>query len=89
MLLEEDVQAGIVVDRTGALRGVITMDQISERVRSSTNLEPEPVAALDEADAPAAGAGVSRHMNGKPLIDWGWIGSHGPRSGIGSSSTCC
>ena len=29
MLLDADVQAGLVVDRTGALRGMVTVDSIT------------------------------------------------------------
>ena len=56
MLLEEDVQAGIVVDRRGVLRGVVTMDQIAERVRGSTNIEPDRAAARDDPDTALAGS---------------------------------
>ena len=38
MLLDADVQAGIVVDRHGAVRGLLTVDDIAERMRAG----PEP-----------------------------------------------
>jgi CBS domain-containing protein len=47
MLLDADVQAGIVVDRTGAVRGLVTVDMIAERLRErapepTTDPVPEP-----------------------------------------------
>ena len=35
MLLASDVQAGIVVDDDGAVRGLVTADMITERVRAA------------------------------------------------------
>ena len=35
MLLDADVQAGIVVDRTGAVLGLVTADMIAERMRAT------------------------------------------------------
>ncbi len=35
MLLDADVQAGIVVDRTGAVLGLVTADMIAERMRET------------------------------------------------------
>ena len=35
MLLDADVQAGLVVDRTGALRGSITVDDIAALMREA------------------------------------------------------
>jgi len=46
MLLDADVQAGIVVDRAGAVRGLVTVDMIAERLRERP---PEP------ATKPASG----------------------------------
>ena len=37
MLLATDVQAGIVVDDAGAVRGLVTVDMVSERVRSQSD----------------------------------------------------
>ena len=49
MLLDADVQAGLVVDRTGALRGMVTADTITEFMRdrpgrSAGEGTPEPAA---------------------------------------------
>jgi osmoprotectant transport system ATP-binding protein len=41
MLLASDVQAGIVVDDAGAVRGLVTLDMVSERVRQAA--EPATV----------------------------------------------
>jgi osmoprotectant transport system ATP-binding protein len=47
MLLDADVQAGIVVDRSGAVRGLVTVDMIAERLRERaaevSAAAPEPV----------------------------------------------
>jgi osmoprotectant transport system ATP-binding protein len=63
LLLDADVQAGIVVDRTGRVRGIITVDQVAEFMRQTA----EPVAAAllgdpsledaEGADLPAGAAG--------------------------------
>jgi osmoprotectant transport system ATP-binding protein len=45
MLLASDVQAGIVVDDAGAVRGLITTDMISERIRSSAQTAAIPSTA--------------------------------------------
>ena len=48
-MLDADVQAGIVVDRTGAVDGLITVDQIAELMRETatpiteTGLDPTAV----------------------------------------------
>jgi osmoprotectant transport system ATP-binding protein len=44
MMLDADVQTGIVVDRTGAVQGLLTMDAIAGKMR-----EGEHVAAFDHA----------------------------------------
>jgi osmoprotectant transport system ATP-binding protein len=49
LLLGSDVQAGIVVDRTGAYRGVVTVSGIIEWVRRSADEEPT---AEDRSHAP-------------------------------------
>ena len=46
MLLDADVQAGIVVDRSGAVEGLVTADMIAERMRMAPR------------EASAAGNGV-------------------------------
>jgi osmoprotectant transport system ATP-binding protein len=54
MLLDDDVQAGIVVDRTGALRGIVTVNGIADWMRERG---AEPVERLlDEPDDEAASA---------------------------------
>jgi CBS domain-containing protein len=40
MLLAGDVQAGIVIDSRGAYRGIITADQIAERMRAARRATP-------------------------------------------------
>jgi osmoprotectant transport system ATP-binding protein len=55
MLLDADVQAGIVVDRTGAVRGLVTVDQIAGLMRETA--DPRSVAlAVAAAEAPAEDA---------------------------------
>ena len=39
MLLDADVQAGIVVDRNGRLRGLVTVDEIAAQMRPSAATE--------------------------------------------------
>jgi osmoprotectant transport system ATP-binding protein len=52
LLLDADVQAGIVTDRTGAVRGIVTVDQIAELMRDTA--DPRSVAlAVAAAEAPA------------------------------------
>jgi osmoprotectant transport system ATP-binding protein len=51
LLLDADVQAGIVTDRTGAVRGIVTVDQIAELMRETA--DPRSVAlAVAAAEAP-------------------------------------
>jgi osmoprotectant transport system ATP-binding protein len=54
MLLDDDVQAGIVVDRTGALRGMVTVNGIADWMRERGAETVERV--LDEPDDEAASA---------------------------------
>jgi osmoprotectant transport system ATP-binding protein len=42
MLLATDVQAGIVVDGAGAVRGLVTADMITERMRTPASAGPPP-----------------------------------------------
>ena len=51
MLLDADVQAGLVVDRTGALRGRITVDDITALMREQ---DARPLNATERAAADAA-----------------------------------
>ena len=57
MLLDADVQAGLVVDRTGALRGMITVDDITALMREpdARPLDPTERAAADAAAGEPAG----------------------------------
>jgi osmoprotectant transport system ATP-binding protein len=50
MLLDADVQAGLVVDRNGAFNGVVTAELIAERLRPSARQASSP-------PRPAAGSG--------------------------------
>jgi hypothetical protein len=50
MLLDADVQAGIVVDRTGAVIGLVTADMVAEWMRE-TAVEPD-FAVAPEASGP-------------------------------------
>ena len=48
LLLEADVQAGIVVDRKGRAEGIVTVDAIAERLRSSpTDVATASAASVD------------------------------------------
>ncbi len=62
MLLDADVQAGLVVDRTGTLRGMVTVGDITALMRESSAvpLDATQRAALDEeADGAATPAVIS------------------------------
>ena len=59
MLLDADVQAGLVVDRTGALRGRITVDDITALMR-------EPDARPLDATARAAADAAAGEPRGEP-----------------------
>jgi osmoprotectant transport system ATP-binding protein len=58
MLLDADVQAGLVVDRTGALRGMVTVDAITALMHEprARPLEPGERAAADGAAVEATEA---------------------------------
>ena len=56
MLLDADVQAGLVVDRTGALRGRITVDDITALMREP-DARPLDATARAAADAAAGEPG--------------------------------
>ncbi|MEO5966214.1 MAG: ABC transporter ATP-binding protein [Candidatus Limnocylindrales bacterium] len=57
MLLDADVQAGLVTDRTGALRGMVTVADITALMREpdARPLDPTERAAADAEDDPGAG----------------------------------
>ena len=63
MLLDAEVQAGIVVDRTGRVRGLVTVDQIAEFMRQTaepgaeTMLGDPSLEEAEGADLPADAAG--------------------------------
>ena len=54
MLLDADVQAGLVVDRTGALRGMVTVDDITALMREP---DARPLGAAERAAADEAAEG--------------------------------
>jgi osmoprotectant transport system ATP-binding protein len=65
-LLEADVQAGIVVDRSGAVEGLVTADMISERMR----MEPRPAVTQPVSETPARpGRRTSRTSTEAPSRD--------------------
>jgi predicted transcriptional regulator len=47
MMLDADVQTGIVVDRTGAVQGLLSVDTIADKMR-----EGEHAAAFDQVPPP-------------------------------------
>jgi len=47
MLLDADVQAGIVVDRSGAVLGLVTADMIAERMRETAGEASFPAIAIE------------------------------------------
>ena len=55
MLLDADVQAGLVVDRTGALRGMVTVDSITA-VMHEPGARPRAAAERVAADEDTAQA---------------------------------
>ena len=58
LLLDADVQAGIVVDRRGATLGIITADEIAERMRIGDHVVPsEPFPTEEPVGEPVDGAG--------------------------------
>jgi osmoprotectant transport system ATP-binding protein len=55
MMLDADVQTGIVVDRNGALQGLLTVDTIAEKMREGEHAPAlQPVAETDEPPGPSA-----------------------------------
>jgi osmoprotectant transport system ATP-binding protein len=71
MLLDADVQAGLVVDRTGALRGMVTMDDITAlmRERDARPLDATERAAADAEDAADADEGAGDAEPTSPASD--------------------
>jgi osmoprotectant transport system ATP-binding protein len=65
LLLDSDVQAGIVIDRSGAVLGIVTADMIAERMRGGDHVvtaepfppeEPEPGPDVAEVESSGASA---------------------------------
>jgi osmoprotectant transport system ATP-binding protein len=56
MLLDADVQAGLVVDRTGALLGMVTADSIAEYMRDTrAETDGDPTADSPRPNEPEPG----------------------------------
>ena len=61
LLLDADVQAGIVVDRRGATLGIITADEIAERMRIGDHVVPsEPFPGEEPVGELVDGTGLDR-----------------------------
>ena len=58
LLLEQDVRAGIVVDRAGSLRGVVTMGQITAWSRERAGA-PGPDERVGPHAVPSTGSAVA------------------------------
>ncbi len=89
MLLDADVQAGIVVDRHGAVRGLVTVDTIAERMRSGDHVvHDRAVRRRKTPTSPSPMPSPSREANAERHdIDWAWIASNLDRSWTRRSST--
>ena len=61
MLLDADVQAGLVVDRTGALRGMIRLPEVAAWMRRR-GVEAADAAERDAADGGADAAEVASRV---------------------------
>jgi osmoprotectant transport system ATP-binding protein len=70
MLLDADVQAGLVVDRTGAVRGMVRVDDITRLMREADArpLDAAERAAADAADA-AGDGGTAEATAGRGTAD--------------------
>ena len=66
MLLDADVQAGLVVDRTGALRGMITVDSITA-VMHEPGARPRDAGRSASPPTRTTAAGRRRPDGGDPL----------------------
>jgi hypothetical protein len=73
MLLDADVQAGLVVDRTGAVRGRITVDDITALMREP---DARPLDATERAAADVA-AGEPAEVEG-PAVEVGGVAAARP-----------
>jgi len=55
MLLDADVQAGVLVDRDGRLRGIVTVGMVADWFRTDSGADlPAASAILDPSAAAAA-----------------------------------
>ena len=86
LLLDADVQAGIVVDRDGRVLGIVTVEMIAEVMREGDHVvpeEPQPpeddLAALPEAAAEAATRRRGQRRRGGAGVNWDWIRSNIPQ----------
>ena len=61
MLLDDDVQAGLVVDRAGALRGMVRLDEVAAWMRQpeARSADPTGTAAADAAPQTTQAAGTA------------------------------
>ncbi|MFN8621620.1 MAG: betaine/proline/choline family ABC transporter ATP-binding protein [Chloroflexota bacterium] len=66
MLLDQDVQSGIVVDRHGQLRGLLTIEAVMTWMRSERSRAVEGAAASAEAADPATADGGSDDPEASP-----------------------
>ncbi len=55
MMLDADVQTGIVVDRTGAVQGLLTIAVIAEKMREGEHVAAYDAAVAGEPDEPGPG----------------------------------
>ena len=54
MMLDADVQTGIVVDRTGAVQGLLTIDAVARKMRDGEHAAPFDLTAEHGAGDPDA-----------------------------------
>ena len=67
MMLDADVQTGIVVDRTGAVQGLLTIAVIAEKMREGEHVAAYDAAVAGEPDEPGPGEedGTERRRAGR------------------------
>ena len=68
LLLDADVQAGIVVDRSGAVLGVVTADTIADLMRETARETPftPPLEEVARAAEPAEGLDGAQAIPAEP-----------------------
>ncbi len=89
MMLDADVQAAIVVDRSGAVQGIVTVERIIRMMREGEHGETFGIhGAASELEARPRPSScrpsptwdpterAESTVNGQPLIDWDWILRH-------------